>query len=51
MDRAEIFLVYRVHVADQTVDLVRLGTNMVERHVRWALLEPVKEDAAEDESE
>jgi len=50
-DRAEIFMIYRVHVAEQTADLVRLGTDMVERHVRWAMLYPVADNTAEDESE
>jgi hypothetical protein len=50
-DRAEVFLVYRVHVADQTADLVRLGADMVERQVRWAMLGALAEDTAEDGSE
>lgn len=49
-DRAEVFVVYRVHNRDQTADLLRLGTDMVERHVRSAILDAVAEDKAEAES-
>jgi hypothetical protein len=38
-DRAEVFLGNPVHVAGQTADLVRLGTDIVERRVRWAMLD------------
>lgn len=47
MDRAEVFIVYRVCAAEQTADLVCLGTNTVERHVRWAMLVPAAEATAQ----
>ena len=46
-DRPEIFLVFRLDRAKQTVDLLCLGPDIVERGLHWAMLQDVWDDSGQ----